>query len=90
MMELPILSPDEIYRLNRISYAPNADETELFMSALRGVAQAQRDQDQINALRWFVEWLDTETSIDEDGRRVVRPGAYRELKDKLAELGGRR
>ena len=39
-----LLSPEDIMKIKNISYDPNADEVELFMSALRAVAQAQLDQ----------------------------------------------
>jgi len=39
--ESRLLSDTEMHDLKRISYNPNADEVELFMTALRAIAQAQ-------------------------------------------------
>lgn len=38
-----VMSDKQIWDLERIKYDPNADEAGLFMSALKGVAQAQAE-----------------------------------------------
>lgn len=39
----PLLSDEEIHSIKNLKYSPDMDEAELFMIALRGVAQAQKD-----------------------------------------------
>ncbi|KKM24288.1 hypothetical protein LCGC14_1606600 [marine sediment metagenome] len=86
-MEMPILSPEKIKEIKNISYDPNQDAMGLFLSALRAVAQAQRDQTVKDMLRWFVEWGegDCDCGALTPFARVFCKTCWQELR-KLAEL----
>jgi len=88
-MKLPILSDEQLEADIRKDYdwfrIKNLEAK--MADVLVWTREAQRDLDRINALRWFVEWLEAhKCQFSERENIIITPEDYQRLK---AELEGR-